>query len=110
MGKIYLFVLLIVFPMQMFAQGIRGVVIDDEAATPLYLANVVLLRLSDSVFVEGTVTNEIGEFSFSSVDKGKYKLQVSYLGYTTLSIPVVAEDVGILRLAAMENEDRKSVV
>ena len=74
--KIYLFVLLIVFPMQMFAQGIRGVVIDDEAATPLYLANVVLLRLSDSVFVEGTVTNEIGEFSFSSVDKGKYKLQV----------------------------------
>lgn len=110
MGKIYLFVLLIVFPMQMFAQGIRGVVIDDEAATPLYLANVVLLRLSDSVFVEGTVTNEIGEFSFSSVDKGKYKLQVSYLGYTTLSIPVVAEDVGILRLAAMENDLSEVVV
>lgn len=60
--KIYLFILLFVFPMQMFAQGIRGMVIDEKTADPLYLANVVLVRLPDSVFVEGTVTNETGAF------------------------------------------------
>lgn len=108
--KIYLFILLFVFPMQMFAQGIRGMVIDEKTADPLYLANVVLVRLPDSVFVEGTVTNETGAFFFPSVDKGKYKLQVSYLGYRTLSIPVVAEDVGTLRLAVMENDLSEIVI
>lgn len=110
MYRIFLFLLLFVFPVRTLAQEIRGVVVDEKTADPLYLANVVLVRLSDSVFVEGTVTDETGGFFLSAVDKGAYKLQVSYLGYTSLSVPVVTEDVGTLRLSVMKNDLSEVVV
>ena len=62
----------------------------DEKGEDMPFVNVVLLSLPDSVIVHGTVTDEQGMFSMSA-DISIGTLQLSMLGYKTVSVPV--EDV-----------------
>ena len=68
---------------------ISGKVVDADGAD-LQFVNAVLLALPDSVIVHGTVTDEQGMFSLST-DISIGVLQLSMLGYKTVSIPI--EDV-----------------
>ena len=68
---------------------ISGKVVDADGAD-LQFVNVVLLSLPDSAIVTGTMTDEQGMFSLSA-DISIGVLQLSILGYETVSIPV--EDV-----------------
>lgn len=60
---------------------LRGAIVSSSHQ-PIEFANVVL-RNNDSVFVTGSVTDERGKFSLGNLQKGKYNLQISCLGYQT---------------------------
>ena len=71
-----------------FAQtkNVSGKVVDEEGKG-LPFVNVVLLSLPDSTIVHGTVTDGDGMFSISADISGGV-LQLSMLGYETVSIPI----------------------
>lgn len=66
-----------------FAQGVlRGKVIDSQNLS-LPGANVILKGTS-----VGSVTNQNGEFSILNLSAGSYEVEVSYLGYASVSLSV----------------------
>ena len=94
-----------------FAQDrhISGKVVDDKGEA-IPFVNAVLLSLPDSVIVHGTVTDEQGMFSLST-DISIGVLQLSMLGYETVSLPVedlngqtirMEEDVNMLGEAVVK--------
>ena len=62
---------------------ISGKIIDDALQEPLPFVNVVLKK--DSILVAGVITNDIGIFTFDNVKPNNYVLEISYLGYQSLS-------------------------
>ncbi|MDD3967786.1 MAG: TonB-dependent receptor [Proteiniphilum sp.] len=59
---------------------LSGKLIDKETNEPVALANVRLLRQSDSSFVAGKASDAKGLFTIP-VERGDYIVQVSYIGY-----------------------------
>ncbi len=70
------------------AHDVDGKVVDEKGQ-PLAFVNVVLLSLPDSAFVQGTVTDEDGQFSLVA-DKSGGVLRVSSVGYVTQYLSVTA--------------------
>ena len=62
-------------------QGVSGKVIDEKGE-PMAFANVVLLSLPDSAYVQGTITEEDSSFNITSSKPG-HLLKVSSIGYQT---------------------------
>lgn len=60
---------------------VRGFVTDAESREPLVGVNVALRR--DTVLVTGTATRADGFFALSGLEPGSYRLEVSFVGYTT---------------------------
>lgn len=58
-----------------------GRVQDAETKAPLPYLSVQLQTEKDSAFVEGRLTNEAGEFTFTTLQKGSYVLVVRSMGY-----------------------------
>lgn len=63
---------------------VSGIVRDRSNQKPLPYVNVQLKSAEDSIFVSGTVTDEEGRFVLVNVVPGKYNLETSYVGYTSL--------------------------
>ncbi|WP_323756765.1 TonB-dependent receptor [Roseivirga sp.] len=63
---------------------ISGTVLDSTEQKPLYLANVILLQQNDSLY-KAMTTSEKGEFSFSKLTKGTYKIDITYVGFKPYS-------------------------
>ncbi|WP_421976572.1 outer membrane beta-barrel protein [Roseivirga seohaensis] len=63
---------------------ITGTVLDSAEQKPLYLANVILLQQKDSTY-KATTTLEQGEFKFSKLTKGTYKIDITYVGFKPYS-------------------------
>ncbi len=61
--------------------AITGTVVELESREPLQYANIVLSKEIDSSFVTGTVTNAEGTFRLENIDKGKYYLTISFMGF-----------------------------
>jgi outer membrane receptor protein involved in Fe transport len=79
-----------------------GKVQDAETKKSLPYLSVQLLTEKDSVFVEGRVTNESGEFTFVGLKKGVYVLTVRSLGYRPIRQRVlIGELSAFLDLGAM---------
>jgi len=82
---------LLFFGISAFAQNksasIKGTVKDQEN-NPLPMATVMLLQASDSVLTTFALSDDKGEFLLSKTSKGKYILQVSFLGYKNFSKPL----------------------
>lgn len=74
--------------------------VSTEEGLPVELANVALLTAGDSTFIQGTCTRPDGSFELSVATGREYILQVSYLGYRTLSKPITTGNVGHLVLEA----------
>lgn len=88
------------------AQQIVGKLLDEKQE-PVSFANVVLLSLPDSTFIQGTVTDEQGAFSMQINDNASKLLRVTYIGYDKLEKECTSGDVGTLSLissAAMIEE------
>ncbi|MEZ4934323.1 MAG: carboxypeptidase regulatory-like domain-containing protein [Saprospiraceae bacterium] len=67
---------------------IRGTVFEDASGLSIIGGNISIKKSSDASFdnsITGTVTDLDGSFSFS-LEPGSYDIQVSYVGYETLTI------------------------
>lgn len=75
---------LILISITTFSQGkIRGTVIEKSQET-LPFATVMLKDTKKSL-IEGTVTDEKGNFNFENIKLGNYILEIQYVGYETLN-------------------------
>lgn len=63
------------------AQNYNGTILDTNN-NPIPFANVVLQSLPDTVFITGGITDELGNFSFTSNKSGEL-LRISSIGYKT---------------------------
>ncbi|MBN2214300.1 MAG: TonB-dependent receptor [Bacteroidales bacterium] len=68
---------------QEIKQVVRGKVTDRQTQMPVIGANVYL---SESEPVIGTVTNEDGDFKLEGIPVGRHALQVSCMGYNSLTL------------------------
>ncbi len=66
---------------------ITGMLIDTTTNQPVEFATVVLINAQTSKQVDGTMTDEKGEFKFPEARMGKYKLEISFLGYDNKVVP-----------------------
>ena len=60
--------------------------IVDEQNNPLPFANIVLYEIGKETNPQGTVSNDKGMYSFDKIAAGKYKIEVSMLGFETYKI------------------------
>ncbi len=70
------------------AQTITGTV-RDATNQPASFAVVKLLRSADSTLVKGTVATETGQYSLANIPDGNYRVQVSLVGMSNVSSPVI---------------------
>ena len=87
----YLSFLLLLFTNLVNAQTTKatlsGKVANEDTKEQIENTTIQLLK-SDSSYVTGTVTNNSGKFLIADVDKGKYILRISNLGYKTIEQPI----------------------
>ena len=72
-------------------QTLRGAVTDAANARPLPGATVVLLETEAKT---GSTTSESGSYRFEKLPVGRYRMQVSYVGYETVIIAEVLVEAG----------------
>ncbi|MCG9792366.1 TonB-dependent receptor domain-containing protein [Flavobacterium algicola] len=61
---------------------ITGVITDKTTKTSLPYANIIL-KTSQNTFMMGTITDEMGRFTLTNLKSGKYKIEVSSIGFIT---------------------------
>lgn len=103
----FLFSLLLIFPIFIAQRAdaagrgleVEGTVVDAGSGVPVTGA---VVRLGEDYL--WTTTGLDGEFVFADVQKGKYIMEVSCLGYVTVAVEVDAgKDVSGLRIVLHEN-------
>jgi len=86
-----LFLLFLLLCNGVFGQSkfnVSGVIIDRETEEALISASIRVLKEADSTLVAGKATDLNGAFTLNNIKKGKYILEVSYVGYVTRDIPL----------------------
>lgn len=73
-------------------------ILKDETGTPMELANVTILALSDSTFIDGTVTDMDGMFTLPETSTPSF-LTVSALGYEEMRISNPHGNLGTIILS-----------
>ena len=97
--KVFLFVLTgIILPVSLSAQTVSGKLIDENSQ-PLPYANVVLLSLPDSAFVNGTISGEDGSFTLEATSENQI-VKISSIGYKTVFKPVSPANIGIVQFVS----------
>ena len=97
--KVFLFGLIgIILPVSLSAQTISGKLIDENSQ-PLPYANVTLLSLPDSAFVNGTISSEDGTFKLEATSENQI-LKISSIGYKTVYKPTTPAHIGIVQLVS----------
>lgn len=64
---------------------ISGKIVDEQNESLSY-ANIVLYKIGEEQNPKGTVSNDIGVYNFENVTSGKYKIEISMLGFQTQKI------------------------
>src|SRR5690606_35228399 len=91
-------------PAQAQTGSITGAVQDTATGNPIPYVSVSLYPAGGSAAIDGKLSDERGHFRFDNVKQGQYRVQLTFLGYETLSLPEVAvagnqrTDLGIIRL------------
>jgi ferric enterobactin receptor len=65
---------------------IAGILIDSVTKKPVEFATVVVFEPKTNKQIDGTITDETGEFKFSEIKLGTYDLQISFLGYSSKTV------------------------
>lgn len=79
------------------AQSLTGRLID-ETNQPVAYANIILLSLPDSTFLQGAISDEQGIFFLSATDNKTKVLQISCIGYKKFSHPCTSGELGTISL------------
>ena len=61
---------------------ISGSVVDSLTGQPVGFATVSLRRSGKEKIINGSLSEDDGDFSFTDISPGKYDIEVSFLGYT----------------------------
>ncbi|MBN2519848.1 MAG: TonB-dependent receptor [Bacteroidales bacterium] len=69
---------------QDFRQTVKGTIVDKETHIPIEFATVFI---KNSVFQNGGVSDKDGNFRVENVPVGRITLQISFVGYETITIP-----------------------
>ncbi|MBI3717685.1 MAG: TonB-dependent receptor [Sphingobacteriales bacterium] len=84
-GFLTLVLVLIAFGLQAQTSGnLKGKIVDEHSL-PIVGASVHLLNTSKT-----TLTNETGEFSLANVSNGKYIIEITAVGYATVTTETIA--------------------
>ena len=115
MKLLLLLILLVTYPLKSWAQvskvTVSGSVEDGKLATKVPYVNVVLKASADSSFVAGTVTNDQGLFSMTGIVPGQYVLELTYIGYSTKTLPLLVGRLSeFLDLGPIQMEESASVL
>lgn len=111
--KFLLFVGLLFITLPAFSEmAIKGTILDAGNQTPMEFVNVTLYKPGSETPVVGVTSDKDGVFFLPAVEKGKYILKLSFVGYNTVSQPVEitakAVNVGIIKLT-QNSESLKEV-
>ena len=67
---------------QKLPQGtISGYIIEKSSEKPLEFAQIILQKAKDSTFIQGTVSDVKGKFSFEKIPDGEYRISYSFIGF-----------------------------
>ncbi|WP_345276203.1 outer membrane beta-barrel family protein [Litoribaculum gwangyangense] len=102
--KITLYIILL-FSLLSFSQefNITGN-LRDESDEPIAFANVVLLDVKNSMPLDGTTSDDLGEFKFNNIKKGQYRIKISFLGFTERTINIdLDRDINLQTIFLKEN-------
>ncbi len=83
---------------------VSGILQDKQSKAKLPYVNVIVKNAHDSVFVAGTVTDDQGLFSLAGIAPGNYLMELSYLGFSNKTMPLLVGrlseflDVGLVGL------------
>ncbi len=89
-----------------YTQTIKGSITDKESRIPLAGVTVAVTSVEPPV---GTATDDNGNFILNDIPVGKHTIQVSYIGYNSLTIPGVLVTSGkevLLDLSMEESATR----
>ena len=86
--------------------SLTGKLTDATTATPLGYASVRVLQLPENKLVNGTLTNDKGEFTVA-LPPGRYAAEIEFIGFETIKTPEFSltqahpqHDLGTLQLAS----------
>jgi outer membrane receptor protein involved in Fe transport len=94
---------------------ISGIIKSSSTKSAIDYANVLLKKEKDNSFVTGTVTNEEGRFTLSTIKPGSYILQFSFTGFALKLQPLLVGslssylDLGVIELE-QDNKQLQEVV
>ena len=86
--KYLLFILLsftTVYQVSAQTYTVKGKVLEFGKNDPIPYANILIMTVSDSSQVSGTISELDGEFELTGIREGQYLFKIQYLGYQTLS-------------------------
>lgn len=75
--------------LQLSAQNITGKIVDKSNKSPLEFVNIALYKEGSDKMVKGLTSSENGQFTIDGVAPGTYELRISFVGYSTVTVPVV---------------------
>ncbi len=83
--------------------------VTTDTDKPFESSNVLLLNKTDTALVKGTISGDLGNFSFQNIKPGSYIISVSFSGYKTYfsnEITVGKEEIniGIIKLLKEDKE------
>lgn len=110
MRRLFLSFIFLSFFIPIFAlYTIKGKIVDSANQSPLDFVNVALIKQNTETPASGVVTDGNGNFVLPQVQKGKYTLRISFVGYNTIEIPLIVSDkeqnLGVIKLT----EDSKTL-
>jgi hypothetical protein len=98
--KVLSFIILLFISLT-FAQksSINGVVLDNLNSQPVEYASIVLLNQNDNSILAGELAKKNGTFTFQSIQRGKYKIKIYFVGYANYYVEnILIEENQILNL------------
>jgi hypothetical protein len=91
--------------------SLKGTVLEAGKSEPIPYANILLLRVSDSTQVAGTISEVDGQFEINSIKEGVYLFKIQYLGYQILFKTLdIQSDTQLGTLSLREEEQALSEV
>jgi hypothetical protein len=91
--------------------SLKGTVLEAGKSEPIAYANILLLRVSDSTQVAGTISEVDGQFEINSIKEGVYLFKIQYLGYQVLFKTLdIQSDTQLGTLSLREEEQALSEV
>ena len=86
---------------------IEGQILDKKNQEPLIAANIIVKK--DGVIIGGARTNYDGYYTINNINRGDYKVEISYIGFTTKKIAIRIDKNTVIN-ESLEKDHRSAVM